>query len=121
MEKNRHVAGDVETDARTQRSASVAQAIPIGRDRADTDKRPEPKREGPAQIRKQPVPAILAHTVPVVLSHRLTRREPYRDLGEADSDHPECQHVERRLIRRLERLGSALTRAPPTPGPDVAA
>jgi hypothetical protein len=49
------------------------------------------------------------------------RRQPYRDLGEAYFDHLERQHVERRLVRRLERLGYSVTLAPSTPGPDVAA
>jgi len=63
----------------------------------------------------------LAHTVLVIIYHILTRREPYRDLGEAYFDHLERQHVERRLVRRLERLGYAVTLAPATPGPEVAA
>ena len=63
----------------------------------------------------------VAHTVLVIIYHILTRREPYRDLGEAYFDHLERQHVERRLIRRLERLGYSVTLAPATPGPEVAA
>jgi len=63
----------------------------------------------------------VAHTVLVIVYHILTRREPYRDLGEAYFDHLERQHVERRLVRRLERLGYSVTLAPTTPGPEVAA
>jgi transposase len=63
----------------------------------------------------------VAHTVLVIIYHILTRREPYRDLGEAYFDHLERQHVERRLVRRLERLGYSVTLAPATPGPEVAA
>jgi hypothetical protein len=35
----------------------------------------------------------------------LTHREPYRDLGANYFDEHERQAVERRLVRRLERLG----------------
>jgi len=63
----------------------------------------------------------VAHTVLVIIYHILTRRESYRDLGEAYFDHLEHQHVERRLVRRLERLGYSVTLAPATPGPEVAA
>ena len=63
----------------------------------------------------------MAHTVLVIIYHILTRRAPYRDLGEAYFDHLERQHVERRLVRRLERLGYSVTLAPSTPGPEVAA
>lgn len=63
----------------------------------------------------------VAHTVLVIIYHILTRRESYRDLGEAYFDHLERQHVERRLVRRLERLGYSVTLAPATPGPEVAA
>ena len=63
----------------------------------------------------------MAHTVLVITYHLLTSREPYRDLGEAYFDHRERQHVERRLIRRLERLGYPVSLAPATPGPEVAA
>jgi transposase len=63
----------------------------------------------------------VAHTVLVIIYHILTRREPYRDLGEAYFDHLERQHVERRLVRRLERLGYAVTLTPAPPGPEVAA
>ena len=41
----------------------------------------------------------------MIIYHLLTRREPYRDLGVAYFDQRERQHVERRLVRRLERLG----------------
>jgi transposase len=63
----------------------------------------------------------VAHTVLVIIYHLLTTREPYRDLGEAYFDHLERQHVERRLVRRLERLGYSVSLAPAAPGPEVAA
>jgi transposase len=61
----------------------------------------------------------VAHTVLVIIYHILTRRQPYRDLGEAHFDQLERQHVERRLIRRLERLGYSVTLAPVAPGPEI--
>jgi hypothetical protein len=48
-------------------------------------------------------------------------REPYRDLGDTYFDHLDRQHVEHRLVRRLERLGYSVTLAPVTPGPEAAA
>jgi transposase len=47
----------------------------------------------------------LAHTILVSAYHRLTRTETYRDLGAADFDDLARTFVERRLVRRLERLG----------------
>lgn len=47
----------------------------------------------------------LAHTILVIAYHVLTRREPYRDLGPNYFDEHDRQAVERRLVRRLEKLG----------------
>lgn len=47
----------------------------------------------------------LGHTILVIIYHILTKREPYRDLGENYFDERNRQSVERRLVRRLERLG----------------
>ena len=63
--------------------------------------------------------AVIAvgHSVLVAISHMLTRREPYHELGAQYFDEHERDHVERRLVRRLERLGFAVTLAtlPATP------
>ena len=63
----------------------------------------------------------LAHTILVIVYHLLTRREPYRDLGVAYFDQRERQHVQHRLVRRLERLGYAVTLQPVAPTPPCAA
>jgi transposase len=47
----------------------------------------------------------LGHTILVIVYTLLTRKQPYQDLGAAYFDSLEQQRVERRLIRRLERLG----------------
>ncbi len=47
----------------------------------------------------------LAHTILVIAYHVLNRREPYRDLGPNYFDEHDRQAVERRLVRRLEKLG----------------
>lgn len=47
----------------------------------------------------------LGHTILVMVYHVLTRREPYRDLGSNYFDEHDRQAVERRLVRRLEKLG----------------
>ena len=53
--------------------------------------------------------------------HILTRREPYREVGATYFDQRERQHVERRLVRRLERLGYAVTLQPTAPDPSLVA
>ena len=48
----------------------------------------------------------VAHSILVIIYHILRDRIPYRDLGSNffdERDHR--QQVERRLVRRLERLG----------------
>ncbi len=47
----------------------------------------------------------LAHTIVVIAYHVLTRHEPYRDLGVNYFDEHDPHAVERRLVRRLEKLG----------------
>jgi transposase len=63
----------------------------------------------------------LAHTILVIVYHILTRREPYRELGVMYFDHRERQHVEHRLVRRLERLGYAVILQPTAPDPSQVA
>jgi hypothetical protein len=59
--------------------------------------------------------AIVAvgHTVLVaiyyMLTYMLTRHQPYRDLGAQYFDERARDHVQRRLVQRLERLGFAVT------------
>ena len=55
--------------------------------------------------------AVLAvgHSVLVALYHMLTRHEPYRDLGADYFDDRQRDQVQRRLVRRLERLGNTVT------------
>ncbi len=47
----------------------------------------------------------VAHTILVIAYHVLTRKEAYCDLGATYFDELDRQAVERRLVRRLERLG----------------
>jgi transposase len=55
--------------------------------------------------------AVLAvgHSVLVAFYHMLTRHEPYRELGADYFDDRQRDHVQRRLVHRLERLGFAVT------------
>ncbi len=41
----------------------------------------------------------------------LTRGQPYHELGAQYFDQHEREHVQRRLVHRLERLGYAVTLA----------
>jgi len=47
----------------------------------------------------------LGHTILVLVYRLLTRTQPSQDLGAAYFDALEQQRVERRLVRRLARLG----------------
>jgi hypothetical protein len=47
----------------------------------------------------------LGHSILVIAYHVLTRRQPYQDLGANYFDEHDQQAVQRRLVRRLERLG----------------
>jgi hypothetical protein len=51
----------------------------------------------------------VCHSVLVAIYHMLTRREPYHELGAQYFDEHQRDHVERRLVRCLERLGFAVT------------
>jgi transposase len=51
----------------------------------------------------------VGHSVLVAIDSMLTRREPYRELGAQSFDEHERDHVQPRLVRRLERLGFADT------------
>ncbi len=55
--------------------------------------------------------AVIAvgHSVLVAIYHMLTRWEPYHELGAQYFDEHERDHVQRRLVHRLERLGFAVT------------
>jgi transposase len=57
----------------------------------------------------------VAHTLLVIAYHVLTRHEPYQDLGVNYFDERDRQAVERRLVRRLERLGYTVALAPTAP------
>ena len=67
--------------------------------------------------KKKAVMAV-AHSILVIAYHILTKREPYRDLGVNYFDERDRAAVERRTIRRLERLGYRVELAPAeTPEP----
>jgi transposase len=51
----------------------------------------------------------VGHSVLVAIYHMLTRREAYHELGAQYFDEHQRDHVQRRLVRRLERLGYAVT------------
>ena len=51
----------------------------------------------------------VGHSVLVAIYYMLTRWEPYRELGAQYFDEHERDHVQRRLVHRLQRLGFAVT------------
>lgn len=54
--------------------------------------------------RKQAIIAV-AHAILVIVYHLLKRHEPYQELGANYFDERERQDLERRLVKRLQRLG----------------
>ncbi len=61
--------------------------------------------------RKKAIIAV-AHAILVICYYLLMRQEPYQDLGANYFDEREREGVERRLIRRLERLGYTVVLQP---------
>jgi hypothetical protein len=51
----------------------------------------------------------VAHTILIIASHLLERRQPYQDLGRNDFDERERTVVARQSVRRLEQLGFKVT------------
>jgi transposase len=62
---------------------------------------------------KKRAAVAVAHSILIIIYHLLTKREPYRDLGTTYFDLRDRQAVERRLVRRLEALGYAVSLRPP--------
>jgi transposase len=63
----------------------------------------------------------LGHTILVIIYHILKERKPYHELGGSYFDERERERVERRLVRRLERLGYQVALQPADPVPQLAA
>ena len=67
-------------------------------------------------VRRGKKKAVVAvgHTILIIIYHVLQEQQPYAELGGNYFDERERQQVERRLVRRLEKLGYevALTPAP---------
>jgi transposase len=63
----------------------------------------------------------LGHTILVIIYHILTERKPYHELGGTYFDQREREQVERRLVRRLERLGYSVSLQPADASPQPAA
>jgi hypothetical protein len=54
----------------------------------------------------------VTHTLLVIVYHLLNRGESYTELGGNYFDERDRWHVERRLVRRLEPLGYAVSLQP---------
>jgi transposase len=54
----------------------------------------------------------VAHSILVIAYHVLTRKEPYHDLGSNYFDERDRVRIEKRLTKRLERLGYNVTLEP---------
>jgi transposase len=54
----------------------------------------------------------LGHTILIIVSYVLTRKQPYQDLGTAYVDNLEEHRVQQRLVHRLERLGYQVSLQP---------
>ncbi len=58
--------------------------------------------------KKRAIVAV-AHTILVSMHHMLKTKQPYRELGAEYVDHRKTEHLKRYLLKRLERLGVAVT------------
>ena len=72
------------------------------------------RRLAPRRGQKRAVVAV-AHTILVIVYHLLRDQTTYRELGATYFDERERQHVERRLVRRLEALGNSVSLKPKEP------
>jgi transposase len=72
------------------------------------------RRLAPRRGQKRAIVAV-AHTILVIIYHLLHEQTTYRELGATYFDERERQHVERRLVRRLEALGNTVTLKPNDP------
>jgi transposase len=54
----------------------------------------------------------VGHSILVIIYHVLTRKEPYRDLGENYFDERDRREVLRRLVHRLEKRGYEVSLRP---------
>jgi hypothetical protein len=57
----------------------------------------------------------VGHKILVIIYHMLDRRLPYQDLGGNYFDEHDKLAVEKRLVRRLEKLGYQVSLQPATP------
>jgi hypothetical protein len=58
--------------------------------------------------KKRAIVAV-AHTILVMVSHRLKAKQPYRELGADYGARLNADHLKRMLLKRLERLGLQVT------------
>jgi len=59
--------------------------------------------------------SAVAHSLLVMISHLLSRDQDYQELGGNDFEELDRQAVQKRLVRRLERLGYEVSLASPVP------
>jgi hypothetical protein len=80
--------------------------------------RATPFRRSAARRGKSRAVVAVGHSVLVAIDYLLTRHAPSHELGEPYFDAHERDHVQRRLVHRLQRLGFAVTREVlPAPAP----
>jgi transposase len=60
----------------------------------------------------QKAAVALAHTILIIVYHVLKRRRPYQDLGSNYFDERDKTAVQRRLVKRLEKLGFSVQLEP---------
>jgi transposase len=82
----------------------LVEAAPVAAKTKQTYLAAQDKRIAARRGKKRALIA-LGHTILVLVYMLLTRKQPSQDLGAAYFDSLEQQRVERRLVRRLARLG----------------
>ena len=96
------------------RTALVEAARAAARSKKETYLAAQYRRLAARRGAKRAAVAV-AHSILVTVYALLTRHESYRELGAHSLDERDRQAVERRLVRRLEALGYAVSLQPTTP------
>ena len=92
------------------RGALIQAAHAAGRTK-DTSRRAQYRRLAARRGKKKAAVAV-GHSILVIIHHLLTRQINYQELGPHVFDERDREAVKRRLVRRLEDLGDAVTVTP---------
>jgi transposase len=88
--------------------SALVEAAHCGRRKKESYLKAQYHRLASRRGKKRALVAV-GHTILVIAYHVLSRGEPYHEMGDNYYDELAKQRVERRLVRRLEKLGFTVT------------